>query len=105
MVGKPWRVGDGFIECGGYNNYLYADRSLGAGDFRVKARLTILKLAKSAASFTFENNIVYWGEGPLMSGRWKEVKVKMDKNCYWNSSGKKVKPVERGPRSPLTDAG
>ena len=44
-------------------------------------------------SFTFENNIVYWDEGPLMSGRWKEVRIKMDKNCYWKSGGEEIKPA------------
>ena len=44
-------------------------------------------------SFTFENNIVYWNTGPLMSGRWTEVRVKMRDNCYWNTSGKEIKPA------------
>jgi hypothetical protein len=44
-------------------------------------------------SFTFENNIVYWTTGPLLSGRWKEVKIKMDKNCYWNAAGEEIKPA------------
>ncbi len=44
-------------------------------------------------SFTFENNIVYWNTGPLLSGRWKQIKVKMRDNCYWNTSGKEVKPA------------
>jgi hypothetical protein len=43
-------------------------------------------------SFTFENNIVYWNTGPLLSGRWKEINIKMDKNCYWNAGGQ-VKPA------------
>jgi hypothetical protein len=44
-------------------------------------------------SFTFQNNIVYWDDGPLLSGRWKEVRIEMDKNCYWKSSGKEIKPA------------
>jgi hypothetical protein len=44
-------------------------------------------------SFTFENNIVYWDEGPLLSGRWKEINIRMDKNCYWNASGEQIKPA------------
>ncbi len=44
-------------------------------------------------SFTFENNIVYWDTGPLLSGRWKEIKVKMQNNCYWDASGKEVRPA------------
>ena len=41
-------------------------------------------------SFTFENNIVYWKTGPLLAGPWDKVKIKMDKNCYWNATGKEV---------------
>ena len=44
-------------------------------------------------SFTFENNIVYWNTGPLLSGRWTQIKVKMRNNCYWNASGEEVKPA------------
>ena len=44
-------------------------------------------------SFTFENNIVYWTTGSLLSGRWKQINIVMDKNCYWNASGEDVKPV------------
>ncbi len=44
-------------------------------------------------SFTFENNIVYWNTGPLLSGRWKEVRTKMRNNCYWNTSGKEIRPA------------
>jgi len=44
-------------------------------------------------SFTFENNIVYWNTGPLLSGRWKQIKVKMRNNCYWNTSGKQIRPA------------
>lgn len=38
-------------------------------------------------SFTFENNIVYWTEGPLLGGNWNGDTFKMDKNIYWNASG------------------
>ncbi len=41
-------------------------------------------------SFTFEKNIVSWKTGPLLAGRWKEVRVAMDDNCYWNSAGKRL---------------
>jgi len=42
-------------------------------------------------SFTFENNIVYWKTGPLLAGRWPQVKVEMDRNCYWNAAGEDIK--------------
>ncbi len=33
-------------------------------------------------SFTFENNIVYYNSGVLLSGPWNRIKIKMDNNCY-----------------------
>jgi hypothetical protein len=40
-------------------------------------------------SFTFEKNIVYWTEGPLLHGNWSNPdKYKMDSNLYWNAAGK-----------------
>ena len=41
-------------------------------------------------SFTFENNIVYYDTGVLLSGPWTKVRVNMDKNCYWDSAGTDV---------------
>jgi hypothetical protein len=41
-------------------------------------------------SFTFENNIVYWTEGPLLHGNWKDNHFSFDKNVYWNAAGKPV---------------
>ncbi|UCG47869.1 MAG: right-handed parallel beta-helix repeat-containing protein [Phycisphaerales bacterium] len=41
-------------------------------------------------SFNFENNIVYWNTGPLLAGPWTQVRVNVDKNCYFNASGKGV---------------
>ena len=41
-------------------------------------------------SFTFERNIVYWTEGPLLHGNWKDDQFKLDNNVYWNAAGKPV---------------
>jgi parallel beta-helix repeat protein len=38
-------------------------------------------------SFTFERNIVYWDEGPLLGGNWKDDKYRMDNNLYWQAKG------------------
>ena len=62
-VGKPWARGEGYIECGGLNHYLHAGKALGTGDFHINARLTILKLAKSAASFTLDGTSHFGFEG------------------------------------------
>ena len=39
-------------------------------------------------SFTFERNIVYWTEGPLLHGSWRNGKFKLDYNLYWQAAGK-----------------
>ncbi|MBN1817995.1 MAG: right-handed parallel beta-helix repeat-containing protein, partial [Sedimentisphaerales bacterium] len=39
-------------------------------------------------SFIFENNIVYYNQGVLLSGPWTQVRLNMDNNCYWNTAGK-----------------
>jgi len=40
-------------------------------------------------SFTFERNIVYWENGPLLSGGWKkDERFKLDYNVYWLSGGR-----------------
>jgi len=41
-------------------------------------------------SFTFQNNIVYWKGGPLLTGSWKDANVKLEGNCYYDASGAPV---------------
>ncbi|MBP7049467.1 MAG: right-handed parallel beta-helix repeat-containing protein [Phycisphaerae bacterium] len=44
-------------------------------------------------SFTFEKNLVYWQTGPLLAGSWKNIRVNMDSNCYWNAAGQEIQFV------------
>ncbi|MGO8736313.1 MAG: right-handed parallel beta-helix repeat-containing protein [Terriglobia bacterium] len=39
-------------------------------------------------SFTFEHNIVYWKEGPLLEGKWDDGHFQLDSNLYFNFDGK-----------------
>jgi hypothetical protein len=41
-------------------------------------------------SFTFEKNLVYWETGPLLAGRWKDININMDNNCYWNAASQEI---------------
>ncbi len=60
---KPWKRGQGYLEGAGYDSFLYAGRVLGDGDFRITARLRILKLARSAASFFIDDRSHFGFEG------------------------------------------
>ena len=80
--GRPWKRGPGYVECGGYDNFLYAGRVLGEGDFRIGATLCIHKLAGSSASFLIDARSHFgfdgadgqlFVEGPLFGGKVKFV--------------------------------
>lgn len=46
--------------------------------------------AESHVSFTFERNIVYFAEGPLLGKNWKDDKFKLDYNVYFHAGGKPI---------------
>jgi parallel beta-helix repeat protein len=48
-------------------------------------------------SFTFERNIVFYDSGTLLGGPWTKIRVNMNNNCYWKTSGKKVTFVGKSP--------
>ena len=41
-------------------------------------------------SFTFQNNIVYWSEAPLLGSNWSNGHFLLDNNLYWRTDGKPV---------------
>ena len=41
--------------------------------------------AEDHNSFTFEGNIVYWNEGPLLGSNWSGDRFRMDRNLYWDT--------------------
>jgi hypothetical protein len=41
-------------------------------------------------SFTFENNLVYWDTGAVLSGPWDQLNFLARSNCYWNAAGARV---------------
>ena len=42
-------------------------------------------------SFTFEHNIVYWKDGPLLDGKWDDDQYRLDYNLYYRVDGKPVR--------------
>ena len=56
QIGKEWQSTNGYLECSGTGNFLYADQSLGAGDFHIHVRLSLQTLNDSAASFVMDDN-------------------------------------------------
>ncbi len=61
--GKPWKRGDGWLECSGYDNFLNAKRAFGDGDFRIAVRMQINKLEGSAASFHIDGRSHFGFDG------------------------------------------
>lgn len=55
-------------------------------------------------SFTFENNIVYYDTGVLLSGPWNRVKLNMDNNCYW-ALGSDVSFIGKSPPDWIKETG
>ncbi len=42
-------------------------------------------------SFSFYNNIVLFDKGILLDGAWKNIRIKMDSNTYWNTKSSEFK--------------
>ncbi len=51
QIGARWKKEDGALVLTGEGNFLYAGWDIGAGDFRITARLSLDRLNDSAASF------------------------------------------------------
>jgi len=63
--GKSWEPGEGYLECSGKHNYLFAGKGIGRGDAHVRVRMALLKGARSAASVTIDgkNHFGFDGAG------------------------------------------
>ncbi len=46
--------------------------------------------AEPHLSFIFEHNIVYWSDGPLLTGNWSGTNFRLDHNLYFQKGGQEV---------------
>jgi len=68
-VGGKWQQGEGYLECSGMHNYLYAGKALGSGDVHVRARLALVNVAGSAASFVIDTRDHFGFDGGGEQGK------------------------------------
>jgi len=60
----------------------------------MKAQLQATRI-EDHLSFTFTNNIICFSGGNLLASNWDKIKVKSDKNCYWDVRSKGIRFKEQ----------
>ncbi|GAB4236109.1 MAG: hypothetical protein Kow00121_63480 [Elainellaceae cyanobacterium] len=55
-VGGSWSQGSGYIQQTGIDKYLYAGKSIAAGDFSISATLSLASISGTAASFEIDGD-------------------------------------------------
>ena len=77
-------------KTGGFHQHYGADNVISNNIFAF-AKMYQLQCTRAEGhlSFTLENNIVIFDEGAVLKGAWNKIKIKMDRNLYWNTKGDK----------------
>jgi hypothetical protein len=80
------------VKTGGFHQH-YGKNNIVRNNIMAFSKLQQLQAtrAEEHLSFTLENNIVYYDEGALLSGRWEQVKHDSRNNVYWHAKGEPVK--------------
>ena len=85
------------VKTGGYHQH-YGRNNLVRNNVFAFSQEGQLQRTKSEEhlAFTFENNIVYWNQGWLLTAEWQDLNFLLRSNLYFNASGK---PVTFGKRT------
>lgn len=76
---------------GGFHQHYGRENRVENNIFAYSAKEQIIRSREEEhISFIFIGNIVYYDNGKLLGGNWKNKMWKMDKNCYWDISGKEI---------------
>ncbi|HEV3029164.1 MAG TPA: right-handed parallel beta-helix repeat-containing protein [Planctomycetota bacterium] len=77
----------------GFHQHYGRDNTLRNNVFALNHEAQIARTRKEDHfTLLFENNIVYWREGKLLSGNWDGDQFRWEKNLFWNPNGTKGLP-------------
>jgi hypothetical protein len=72
-------------KTGGFHQHFGKENTVTNNIFALARTGQIIRTrAEEHLSFTFERNIVYWTEGPLLGSNWSGDQYRLDYNLYWN---------------------
>ena len=76
------------VKTGGFHQHYGRDNIIRNNIFAF-SRLQQLQRTREEdhLSFTFEHNVVYWDEGPLLGSNWSNGNFRFDRNLYWKVGG------------------
>ena len=78
-------------KTGGFHQHYGRDNVIRNNIFAYSLQWQVqLSRPEAHRSFTFSNNIVYWDRGKLYGGPFEKAHVVLEKNLFWDASGKPV---------------
>lgn len=74
-------------KSGGFHQHYGRENTLRNNIFAVASEGEIIRSRQEEhISFTFEKNVVYQNNGPLLGGNWSNKNYRMDHNLYWQAN-------------------